>query len=124
MAGERVLVVDDNASNRLLLESLLDSEGYEVRTARNAEEALQELQRLSPQVILMNMQLPGMDGFELTRRIKGAAATRDIVVIAVTAYAMEGDEQRALDAGCDGYLSKPINTRTLSSMIDEYIYGR
>lgn len=124
MAGEYVLVVDDNASNRFLLESLLESEGYEVRGARNAEEVLGELQALHPRVILMNMQLPGTDGFELTRRIKSAPATRDIVVIAVTAYAMKGDEQRALDAGCDGYVSKPIDTRTLGATIAGYVHGR
>ena len=124
MAGEYILVVDDNASDRFLMKSLLESEGYEVRAAGNAEEALQELEALPPRAILMNMQLPGTNGFELTRRIKSVPATQDIVVIAVTAYAMKDDEQRALDAGCDGYVSKPIDTRTLSSTIAAYIHGR
>jgi len=124
MAGEYILVVDDNASDRFLMKSLLESEGYEVRAAGNAEEALQELEALPPRAILMNMQLPGMNGFELTRRIKNEPDTQDIVVIAVTAYAMQDDEQRALDAGCDGYVSKPIDTRTLSATIAAYIHGR
>ena len=90
---------------------LLLGEGYDVRTAGDAEEALAVLATFRPRLILMDLQLPGMDGLELTRRLKADPATRDIVIVALTAYAMKGDEERARAAGCDGYVTKPIDTR-------------
>jgi two-component system cell cycle response regulator DivK len=117
MAGERILIVDDNPANLKLARVLLTGEGYDVRTAADAEEALAALGGFRPRLILMDLQLPDMDGFELTRRLKADAETRDIAIVALTAYAMKGDEERALAAGCDGYLSKPIDTRSLPGVI-------
>jgi len=117
MAGEPILIVDDNPANLKLARVLLTGEGYEVRTAADAEEALSVLKGFSPRLILMDLQMPGMDGFELTRRLKADPATRGIVILALTAYAMKGDEERARAAGCDGYVAKPIDTRTLPGLI-------
>jgi len=121
MSGEPILVVDDNPINLKLVRVLLSGEGYEVRTALDAEEAVAILQSFRPRLILMDLQLPGMDGYELTRRLKADAAMRDIAIFAVTSYAMKGDEQQALDAGCDGYVSKPIDTETLPKMIAAHL---
>ena len=120
-AGVPILIVDDNAVNLKLMRVLLAGEGYHVRTATDAEEALTTLESFCPRVILMDLQLPGMDGLELTRRLKGDFATRDITILALTAYAMKGDDEKALDAGCDGYIAKPIDTRTLPARIAAYL---
>ena len=121
MSSETILIVDDNAVNLKLLRVTLTVAGYEVRTAVDAEQALGLVVTFSPRLILMDIQLPGMDGLELTRRLKEDPATNGTIIIAVTAYAMKGDEQRVLAAGCDGYLTKPINTRTLASTIARYL---
>jgi two-component system cell cycle response regulator DivK len=121
MAGETILVVDDNATNLKLARILLQEEGYEVRTATDAEDAMRQLSTFRPRVILMDIQLPGMDGLELTRRLKSDDATKDIVVIALTAYAMKGDEERVRAAGCDGYVAKPIDVDALPRMIAEHL---
>jgi two-component system, cell cycle response regulator DivK len=121
MAAEPILVVDDNPSNLKLVSFLLEARGYEVRTAMDAGQVFGTLASFRPRLILMDLQLPGMDGLEITRRIKADPSTRDIVVIAVTAYAMKGDEARALDAGCDGYLPKPIDTRTLPQILRQHL---
>jgi len=112
-----ILVVDDNPINLKLMRVLLLGEGHEVRSALDAEEALEVLHTFRPKVILMDLQLPGMDGLELTRLLKEDPATRDIVIIAVTSYAMKGDQERALAAGCDDYVSKPIDTDELPRLI-------
>ena len=117
MAGESIVVVDDNPINLKLLRVLLAGEGYEVRTAQDAEEAMALLQNFRPRVILMDLQLPGMDGLELTRRLKAAPETRDVVIIAVTSYAMKGDHEKALEAGCDDYVTKPIDTEALPRLV-------
>jgi two-component system cell cycle response regulator DivK len=121
MAGEPILVIDDNPANLKLARALLRSEGYEVRTAADAGEALQVLEAYRPRLILMDLQMPGMDGFELTRRLKADPALGGTVVLALTAYAMKGDEERAMAAGCDGYIAKPIDTRTLPGVIARYL---
>lgn len=123
MAGEPILVVDDNAANLKLMEFLLDGEGYEIRTAGDAEQALSLLQEFQPRLILMDLQLPGMSGLDLTRRLKAEPATRGVIILALTAFAMKGDEQRALDAGCDGYVAKPIDVETLPALIARYVEG-
>ena len=123
MAGERILVVDDNPANLRLLRLLLSGESYVVRTADGAEEAITILEDFRPRLILMDLQMPGMNGFELARRLKGDPATRDIVIVALTAYAMKGDEERAREAGCDGYVSKPIDTRTLPALVARHLCG-
>ncbi len=124
MADERILVVDDNPVNSRLTTMLLEAEGYEVRTAPDAEIALDTLPRFQPRIILMDIQLPGMDGLELTRRIKADPRYAGVAVVALTAYAMKGDEQKAREAGCDAYVSKPINTRALPRLMREFIDGR
>jgi CheY-like chemotaxis protein len=116
-----ILIVDDNPSNTKLLVFILSSRGYEVRTAASADEALSTLAVFHPRLILMDIQLPGMDGLTLTRQLKADPATRDIAIIAATAYAMKGDEQRARDAGCDGYITKPIDTRQLPIDIERFL---
>jgi len=123
MSAEPVLVVDDNRANLRLIQLLLQGEGYDVRTADDAEAALAALQDFRPRLILMDLQMPGMDGFELTRRLKADPATREIVIVALTAYAMKGDEARARAAGCDGYVAKPIDTRTLPGIIARHLAG-
>jgi CheY-like chemotaxis protein len=121
MQGAPILIVDDNASNTKLLAFLLTSKGYVVRTAASATEALGVLDEFLPKLILMDIQLPGMDGLTLTRQLKADPRTSAIPIIAATAYAMKGDEQRALDAGCDGYITKPIDTRRLPQEIERYL---
>lgn len=121
MRGEPILIVDDNPANLKLARVLLTGEGFEARTALNAEEALVLLREFRPKLILMDIQLPGMDGLELTRRLKSDPSTRDIVILALTAYAMKGDEERAREAGCDGYVTKPIDTRALPGVLAGYL---
>jgi CheY-like chemotaxis protein len=117
MADEPILIVDDNPTNLKLARILLESEGYQVRAAQDAEEALLLMATFHPRVILMDLQLPGMDGLELTRRLKADPRTRDIQILAVTSYAMRGDELRAREAGCDGYVTKPIDTVALPALL-------
>jgi two-component system, cell cycle response regulator DivK len=121
MAGNSILIVDDNLANMKLVRVLLSSEGYDVHTALDAQQALTELRSSRPDLILMDIQLPGMDGLELTRRLKSDPATRDIKIVGLTAYAMRGDQERILAAGCDGYIPKPIDTRTLPNSIKGYL---
>jgi CheY-like chemotaxis protein len=121
MANEAILIVDDNPVNMKLIRILLTGEGYDTRTAADAQEALNVLQEFSPRLILMDIQLPGMDGLELTRHLKADPATRDITILGLTAYAMKGDEEKILAAGCDGYIPKPIDTRTLPGVISHYL---
>jgi CheY-like chemotaxis protein len=109
MEGKRVLVVDDNAVNRRLLQVLLRSRGYEVCEAASAPEAFATLAEAPPDLILMDIRLPGMDGLTATRKLKSDPATRDIPVVAVTSYAMKGDEETAREAGCCAYVTKPID---------------
>ena len=117
MAGEPILIVDDNPVNLKLLRVLLRAEGYAITTATDAEEACAVLAGHHPRLILMDLQLPGMDGLELTRRLKADPITQDITILALTAYAMTGDAERARAAGCDGYLAKPIDTRHLEEAV-------
>ena len=121
MPGELILIVDDNPGNMKLVSYLLERRGYDVMTAAGADEAVLLLGTRHPRLILMDLQMPGVDGFELTRRLKADPKTRDIVIVAVTAYAMKGDEQKALEAGCDGYVTKPIDTRTLPALIAAHL---
>jgi two-component system cell cycle response regulator DivK len=118
---ERVLIVDDNPINLKLLRLALKGAGYEIRTAIDALDALEVLKSFRPSLVLMDLQMPGMDGLELTRRLKADPSTRDAIIVAVTAYAMKGDEQRAVDAGCNGYITKPIDPRTLATTVASYL---
>jgi CheY-like chemotaxis protein len=123
MAGEPILIVDDNPQNLKLARVLLASEGFAVRTAVDAEDALRVLDSFSPQLILMDLQLPGMDGLTLTRQLKEDPARRHIVIVALTAYAMKGDEAKAIAAGCDGYVTKPIDTGAFPQLVRDYLLG-
>jgi CheY-like chemotaxis protein len=124
VAGESILIVDDNVQNLKLARVILATAGYDVRTAADAEEALALLRTSRPQVILMDVQLPGMDGLQLTRRLKADPATQGIRIIALTAYAMKGDEEKAFAAGCDGYVSKPIDTERLPEIVRSHLSDR
>ena len=121
MAGESILIVDDNAANLKLARVLLAVDGFELRTAASAEEALTLLESFTPRLILMDLQLPGIDGLELTRRLKADPARRGIIVLALTAYAMKGDDEKAFAAGCDGYITKPIDPDAFSAIVKRYL---
>ncbi len=119
--NEPILIVDDNIDNLDLTQILLVGEGFEVQVAENAEQALKTLETYRPHLILMDIQLPGMDGLELTRRLRLNPAFQDVIIIALSAYAMKGDEDNARAAGCDGYVTKPINTRTFPDTVRGYL---
>lgn len=112
-----VLVVDDTPLNLKLLSVLLDTQGYRVRTATTAEEALALLTTYVPRLLLVDIRLPGMDGLALVRELRAAPRLSSLVIVAVTASAMKGDEKAALEAGCDGYVTKPIDTRALPGQL-------
>jgi two-component system, cell cycle response regulator DivK len=120
-AAAAILIVDDNPTNLKLARVLLRTQGFEVLTAGNAVEALDVMRTCRPRLILMDLQLPGMDGLELTRRLKADPATRSILIIAVTAYAMKGDAERTAAAGCDGYVPKPIDVDSLPDRIRAWL---
>ncbi len=124
MDKSSVLIVEDNPDNLLLTQVLLEDEGYEVRAAEDAGQALALLGTCHPNLILMDIQLPGMDGLELTRRLRRDPAFRNVVIVALTAYAMKGDEENARAAGCDGYISKPIDTRSFPAVVRGYLEER
>ena len=115
--GRAILVVEDNPANQMLIEAVLGGLGYAVTLASSADEALERLEHALPDLILMDIQLGGQDGLALTRQLKADPETAAIPVVAVTAYAMVADRQRILEAGCAGYISKPIDTRTLGDEI-------
>jgi CheY-like chemotaxis protein len=117
----RILIVDDNPTNLKLVAFLVKAQGYDVDTASDAAGALAAIAAHRPTVILMDLQLPGIDGLELTRQLKADPATRAIPVVALTAYAMKGDQEKALAAGCDDYVTKPIDTRTLPGLIAQHV---
>jgi CheY-like chemotaxis protein len=124
MALEPILIVDDNPQNLKLAKVILAAEGYEVKTAIDAEDALRILESFTPRLILMDLQLPRMDGLELTRRLKADLARREIIILALTAYAMKGDDAKAFAAGCDGYISKPIDIDALPRVVAEHLARR
>lgn len=121
MSDKNVMVVEDNEKNRKLMRVVLKAKGYNIIEAATGEEALNLLKNQKPDIILMDIQLPGIDGLTLIKQIKASVITKDIPIIAVTAYAMKGDEQKILDTGCNAYLSKPINTQELPFIVEKYI---
>jgi two-component system cell cycle response regulator DivK len=121
MAHEPILIIDDNPANVKLARLLLANAGYDVRSAGDSTEALEILRGFSPRLILMDIQLPGMDGLQLTRLLKDDPTKRGSIIVALTAYAMRGDEERVRAAGCDGYMCKPIDTRTFVNQIRSYL---
>lgn len=120
----RVLIVDDNPTNLKLASDVLASEGFAVDSARDAEEARRLLAQRLPDMILMDIALPGMDGLTLTRLLKAESRYASIPIVALTASAMRGDEERALAAGCSGYITKPINTRTFGRQVQALLGSR
>ena len=119
--SSRILIVDDNTVNLKLASDVLGTEGYTIVTAADAELAQEFLKHTKPDLILMDIALPGMDGLTLTRRLKDDKRLKHIPVIALTAFAMKGDEQKAAEAGCDGYITKPIDTRKLPQLVAELL---
>ena len=117
----QIMVVEDHPVNMKLVRDLLEMEGFEVVSCVDAESALECLKNVRPDMILMDVGLPGMDGLELTRILKTGARTKDIKIIAVTAFAMKTDKDKAMEAGCDGYIAKPINTRNFAGQIFELL---
>ena len=121
MSPPLILVVEDNETNQMLTVAVLERDGYRVVVARNAYEARQHLHAARPDLILMDVQLPGEDGLELTRQLKSDAATKPIPIVAMTAHAMQGDAELAINAGCTGYIAKPIDTRALAEQVRRFL---
>jgi CheY-like chemotaxis protein len=121
MSGRKIVIIEDNPMNMELAVDVLEAGGYEVLTADNAEEGIRLVKSHLPALVLMDISLPGMDGLDATRVLKGNPATRHIPVIAVTAHAMRGDEQRILDAGCSAYLAKPMDVQALRTEVARLI---
>ena len=119
--SKRILVVEDQEDNRQILRDLLGSIGYEMVEAENGEEALSVAAAEQPDLILMDIQLPLLDGYEATRRIKANPALAKIPIIAITSYALSGDEEKARAAGCDDYVTKPYSPRALLAKIRQYL---
>jgi CheY-like chemotaxis protein len=116
-----ILVVDDNEAGQLLASTVLALDGFVVDCAGSSEEVMECLSARLPDLILMDVQLPGQDGLALTRQLKVNSATAAIPIVALTAYAMAGDKERALAAGCVGYISKPIDTKTLGDEVRSFL---
>lgn len=121
MTGNTILIIEDNQLNLELATDLLEVNGFKVSSAQTAEEGLRLARELLPDLVLMDIGLPGMDGLSATKNLKADAATRHLTVVGLTAHAMRGDAQIALDAGCDGYLTKPIDTRTFVATVNQFI---
>ena len=118
---KRVLVIEDHEENRRILRYLLASGGLEMIEAVTGEEGLAAAEKERPDLILMDIQLPGLDGYEATRRIKANPALRHIPIIVVTSYALSGDDTKAFEAGCDAYVTKPFVPRDLLAKVREYL---
>ena len=119
--SQRILVVDDNEDNRQILNDLLGGAGYEITGAASGDEAVRLAGELVPDLILMDIQLPGLNGLEATRRIKADPKLAHIPVIAVTSFALTGDDAKARAAGCDDYVSKPFSPRAVLAMVRGYL---
>jgi two-component system cell cycle response regulator DivK len=119
--GKRVLAVEDHEDNRRILRDLLTSVGYELIEAVSGEEGIALAESHRPDLILMDIQLPGLDGYETTRRIRANPALQTIPIIAVTSYALSGDDVKAMEAGCDAYVTKPYSPRDLLAKIRRYL---
>jgi CheY-like chemotaxis protein len=113
----KILIVEDNDNNRCLFRDILTFHGYDVSIASDGQEGVVLARELMPDLILMDIQMPGMDGITAGRLLKGDPATSELKIIALTSFAMHGDQEKFLAAGFDGYLSKPINTRELSGLV-------
>lgn len=116
-----ILVVDDNEDSREIVKKILKKQGYEIIEAIDGEEALAKAIAYRPDLILMDISIPKIDGYEATRRLKARPDFKDIPIIAFTAHAMKGDQEKALQAGCNGYISKPINVKDFPEQIKVYL---
>ncbi len=121
MAGEKILMIEDNPINAELVIDLLELEGYEIIHADNAEKGIELAHTENPMLILMDVGLPGMDGLEATGILKNDAKTKDIPIVVLTSHAMKGDSERAIEAGGDGYITKPIDTREFPNQVAKYL---
>ncbi len=120
-SNRTILYVEDNVDNRLLVRRILEAEGYAVLEADDARQALAIVQSRQPSLVLMDINLPGMDGYALTSQLKSLPAFGKTPIVAITANVMKGDRERTLNAGCDGYIQKPIDVDTLPQQLDRYI---
>ena len=118
---KRILIVEDDEKSLYLARFILEKEGYEVIEARDGLEALDNVSKETPDLILMDMQLPKLDGYEATRRIKADEKLSKIPVVALTAYAMKGDRKKTIDAGCSGHIEKPIDPPTFVNEVKKYL---
>lgn len=121
MPGEKILIIDDNPMNLELVSDLLELHGLLVIKAEDSKTGMELAKTEKPDLILMDIQLPGIDGIDATRILKEDTITADIPIVALTAHAMKGDEEKILRAGCTGYISKPINTREFSAIVKSYL---
>ncbi|HUH12464.1 MAG TPA: response regulator [Longimicrobiales bacterium] len=118
---KRVLLVEDNEDNLVVYRTILDHVGYHVIEARDGEEGVNRAREELPDMVLIDVSIPKMDGWEVTRRLKAGDDTRHIPVVALTAHALEEDRQRAVDAGCDGYLAKPVEPRRVVEEVQKFV---
>ena len=118
---KKILVVEDNETNMYLIRFILRKSGYEVIEARSGEEGVELAIEEKPDLVIMDIQLPGIDGLEATKRIRNSEADEELPIVALTSYAMVGDKEKALKAGCTGYIEKPINPETFITEIEKYL---
>jgi two-component system cell cycle response regulator DivK len=121
---KKILVVDDNQDSRELVVKVLKNRGYEMVEAVDGEEAIEKVIAERPDLILLDISIPKLNGYEVTLRLKNMEEFKDIPVVALTAHAMKGDRMKALEAGCEGYITKPINVRELPAQVKSFIKGR
>ena len=121
MSNAVILYIEDNIDNRTLIRRILTAEGYDLREAGNAGEALETLSLMRPDLILMDINMPDVDGYTLTTQIRGMSGFESVPIVALTANVMRGDRERSLEAGCDGYIQKPIDIDTLTQQIERYL---
>lgn len=120
----KVLYVEDNFDNRMLVRRVLEADGYTVVDAENASEAMKAIQQEKPDLILMDINMPEVDGYTLTAKIRATPGMSNVPIIAVTANVMRGDREKSLEAGCDGYIQKPIDIDILTQQVERYIHRK
>ncbi|HYA11864.1 MAG TPA: response regulator [Thermodesulfovibrionales bacterium] len=121
---KKILIVDDNQDSRELVVKVLKNKGYEIVEATDGEEAIEKAVGERPDLILLDISIPKLDGYEVTRRLKSREEFKGTPIVALTAHAMKGDRAKVLEAGCEGYISKPINIRELPDQVKSYIRGK
>ena len=124
MSSATILNIEDNFDNRMLIRRVLTAEGYEIVEAGNAGEGLEVLKSLHPDLILMDINMPDMDGYSLTARIRALPGFESVPIVALTANVMRGDREKSLEAGCDGYIQKPIDIDLLPQQVERYLRKR